>query len=865
MKFANFKYLIFIFLLSLFVHSTAYTINTYIWDEQRNIISWRAELDVQAATWTWSFDSGTIFSSFNFGTWSSDIWPIVNYTINTTFGSVIVNLVDMVNISNLDHTWSLSTAQVRLESSQTMQDTAPKPASLYTTNAPYRLYRNQYTNWSAPASTTRNAILFEFSWDIWWFGWWFGDIETRTDGLGTAAEYRFVNSSWSYVSWWIIPTSTIDQSLCGDPVNGAYNWCGNRTTRFMWWNWWALDAIKYLLIIIWDDDTNTWENDGNLERLSFIWGTLKQSYYCGDGVISTPNDDDIIEQCDDSNITDGDGCSSTCQIEIPSCEDFNFNFSPTTILLWYGVTWSWDSLSWFDINSVDRWELGVVYTDPDSPIYYIYSSTWVFDITVTISNNLSWSYTTWCNFKVTVTDVPQNAVCWSLDGTWIYDLDNWWDWLSSSSLWLCEIWNISWFVYDTGTHSWSWSCIWLSSGADVFCSASELYCGDNIVNWSEQCDDGNDIDWDSCNNACQLTVPSCTYISVSPTIWSVWLESVLTINVLSWFVYSNLDRWDGSTIVTDPYDDISHIYSATWNFTTSITITNSLSWTINTICNENITITNEPIDAVCGSDHNWSYYTWIILDGYCSVWSISWIIYNLDNITWNCIWYNNWSDTSCSASILYCGDGVINWSEQCDDGNILEWDGCSSICTDESISTWEAPSCTLMISTWSELLNIWFNWSLSSGAYPVSLNLWDWNNISNPLNPYNYTYLTADNYTATLIISDDLSITWSCSASIITDSTWSSCIPSTEICDWLDNDCDGNIDEWLSCSSSSSSSWWEYSGWPEVPEDDPVPPVHTTTDILIWNIFDIEVPTIEEDIEEFVPPTISPKTGADIR
>jgi len=37
---------------------------------------------------------------------------------------------------------------------------------------------------------------------------------------------------------------------------------------------------------------------------------------CGNGIIEAPNEDDIIEECDDGNTEDGDGCSSECMIEV---------------------------------------------------------------------------------------------------------------------------------------------------------------------------------------------------------------------------------------------------------------------------------------------------------------------------------------------------------------------------------------------------------------------------------------------------------------------------------------------------------------------------------------------------------------------
>lgn len=40
-----------------------------------------------------------------------------------------------------------------------------------------------------------------------------------------------------------------------------------------------------------------------------------------------------------------------------------------------------------------------------------------------------------------------------------------------------------------------------------------------------------------------------------------------------------------------------------------------------------------------------------------------------------------------------CGNGIINLSEQCDDGNTVSGDGCSATCTIES-SALPAPAAT---------------------------------------------------------------------------------------------------------------------------------------------------------------------------
>ena len=48
------------------------------------------------------------------------------------------------------------------------------------------------------------------------------------------------------------------------------------------------------------------------------------------------------------------------------------------------------------------------------------------------------------------------------------------------------------------------------------------------------------------------------------------------------------------------------------------------------------------------------------------------------NVTCGCDGYVlPWNGSSCSA---VCGDGYVRLDEQCDDGNVVGGDGCSSIC-----------------------------------------------------------------------------------------------------------------------------------------------------------------------------------------
>lgn len=247
------------------VHAQIITIwNEYSWNNTTS----RAALDTDANIWKSSFASWSSFSLLEF--WTSNIDNIISW--NETFyawtSAVNISLRDMNDISNNSSLWIQSTSTVKLEASITMQDWSPKPQSLYTAAAPFWLYRNELW-WSG---TSRNAILFEFLNWVWGFWGWFGDVETRTIGWWTPAEIRLLSSTWSIITGSIIQPTVSDQLLCGSPINDSFAGCGNRTSRFIWFNNSIWLDIRYMLVIVWDDDTTAWSNNGNTEHLSFIGG-----------------------------------------------------------------------------------------------------------------------------------------------------------------------------------------------------------------------------------------------------------------------------------------------------------------------------------------------------------------------------------------------------------------------------------------------------------------------------------------------------------------------------------------------------------------------------------------------------------------
>lgn len=188
--------------------------------------------------------------------------------------STTVELVD-VAISGADNcAGQTSTSAAQLDNNIALQDTAPRPASLYNTaNQP--LFWNQT---GAGTNSKRAAIKFTFAQPVKSFGAWFGDLETRTIGA-TPAILRLLDASGNRIGSDIViqptdiyensTTSTpVDQNSCGSIAPGIDRGCGNRATRWIGFvDSSATARVKQVLVIVGDDDQG---DNGDTERISFI-------------------------------------------------------------------------------------------------------------------------------------------------------------------------------------------------------------------------------------------------------------------------------------------------------------------------------------------------------------------------------------------------------------------------------------------------------------------------------------------------------------------------------------------------------------------------------------------------------------------
>ncbi len=227
---------------------------------------WRNYLTTTYGACPTCFETGQILAS--------DL-PNVQFPTNgVTLG---LSLRDMTNVLSPNDFGTAATTQgfAGSGSSTTMQDSSPKPDSLY--NLGYAYY-----NETSGSNSSRNGLMIDFSTPIRAFGAWFGDLETRTDGQGTPALLRLYDSNGIQIgSDLMINPSTnagFDQTQCGSPVNDSFAGCGNRTTRWIGFATDVLTPVSKMIVILGDDDTTNGSNDGFGEHLSIIGPTLVNTF-----------------------------------------------------------------------------------------------------------------------------------------------------------------------------------------------------------------------------------------------------------------------------------------------------------------------------------------------------------------------------------------------------------------------------------------------------------------------------------------------------------------------------------------------------------------------------------------------------------
>jgi cysteine-rich repeat protein len=252
-------------------------------------------------------------------------------------------------------------------------------------------------------------------------------------------------------------------------------------------------------------------------------------------------------------------------------------------------------------------------------------------------------------------------------------------------------------------------------------------CGDGIISWNESCDTGK---W------CEDWITSCTH---DPTICPTWPTECQT-RYIAWCT-ENCVAWCGNLILdSDGVDniawnqddeqcddsDLSDTDSCTntcklpecgdWILTHYALIPGSGWWMVPYMetCDDGNTNDGDSCPSTCTGSGN--AMTWQCAAGMLqslfydnenttfadiSVFCDRWIpdgspIFDENSNTWQwvCLWILWWDDDICRYDAWACGDGIVDtrtdpvsWitvEEECDDGNVEAWDGCTASCQFET-------------------------------------------------------------------------------------------------------------------------------------------------------------------------------------
>jgi len=387
----------------------------------------------------------------------------------------------------------------------------------------------------------------------------------------------------------------------------------------------------------------------NLVNCSSTNLTVNPGATCGNGVLEG------IEECDDGNINDGDGCSATCTIEAV-CGN--------------GVT-----------EGAEECDDGNV-SDGDGC-----SSTCAFE--TVCGNGVAEGIEECDDGNASDNDACLNncisAVCGDGNvqfGTEACDDGNAVDGDGCSSACQLEA-----AVCGNGAIEGSETCddgnAVDGDGCSSVCVLEVIevpVCGNNVVEGSEECDDGNNTNGDGCSASCLSEAPPV------PTLTSLVLFSSAgtTIQTSNSSALSARALYDDDSSNSTPSGVIyttsnSGVASVSGNQVLGVSDGTTIigaSYTENDVTKGAsflLTVFSPPPPALCGD---------FVLAG-------SEACDDGNTITETCV-YGATACTVCDStcnevagSTTYCGDNILNGPEECDDGNTVDGDGCSATCVVE--------------------------------------------------------------------------------------------------------------------------------------------------------------------------------------
>jgi len=181
-------------------------------------------------------------------------------------------------------------------------------------------------------------------------------------------------------------------------------------TTFNTWhiynNWW-LYTWNVLIRNIYGNGSVTWSCEFSGVRVNYCWDWSTNG----------------SEQCDDSNNTNGDGCSSICNLETPSCADFTgdllVHVNPTSIYSWWTIYFSGEQKTWFVYSWLD-FDDGNISSINSTTFNTLHSYVWwSFVPKITIKNNYNSAYSILCDLNTITVNY-----CWDATINWSEDCDS---------------------------------------------------------------------------------------------------------------------------------------------------------------------------------------------------------------------------------------------------------------------------------------------------------------------------------------------------------------------------------------------------------------------------------------------------------
>ena len=456
------------------------------------------------------------------------------------------------------------------------------------------------------------------------------------------------------------------------------------------------------------DDANLIDSDACSNVCTVVDG-------CGDGNL------DGGEACDDDNVVSDDGCSSTCQVDI-GCgagetavivsNNTAFGIPDSTPL---GIV---SPVTVATVGAVRRASVflgGVTHPDDgDLDMYLVSPGATERELsTDNVSGGQNFTRTSFddgADTSITAGAAPFTARFRSeqtLSTTPGKDFRD----LNAAGTWKLHV--IDDAAGDTGTlQSWTLAlCV----------DPSAAYCGDNVTNGSEECDDGNLVAADSCNNLCQVTdgcgdgnldsgeecdddnkvsgdgcSATCTFdISCGSGEVAVVLSNTTAtavpdnpggllsaIAVAQTGVVRKVIPSVSISHAVDAHLDIFLIspYGVQRELSTDQIGVNYIATSFSDAAATLITAASAPYTGTFRPEQTISSDA---PSGFANQTATgSWSLRVSDDSTGTAGTLNRWSLALCVDSSVssVCGNGIVELTEQCDDGNTVGGDGCSTSC-----------------------------------------------------------------------------------------------------------------------------------------------------------------------------------------